>query len=362
MTILRFHPRGNSTRGIRDSKLPSNRKIQVSNLPSLFLLFAVLAGASCAKIGEPRPPEVRIPKEAADLAARQSADSIVLTVSKPERNTNGSEATTLQSVDVFRLTEAAGAEDTAKPLPAEQVMKTATRILSIPSSRFPDYLNDKTFIIRDRPFSGGSELYLHTYRYAVLFINRKNQSAGFSNQALITPVPIPCPPTGLAAKGSLNSIKLSWTAPSENMDGSRPPRIAGYNIYRSEQSSKTPPALLNQDPIQGLEFEDLNFRFDTTYLYAVSIVGSLKNPAAESLPSETISFVSRDVFPPDPPKNFDAILQEDTVVLFWEPSPSSDVAGYRLYRLEKGTGVRQKVQPELIQTLSFRDSQIDPAL
>ncbi len=325
----------------------------------LLITLAVLCSAGCAKIGEPKPPEVRIPKAAADLAARQLSDFVVLAFSKPDRNTNGSEATTLRRVDIFRLSEAAAGKD-AGALPYEQFAKRALRVVSIPSSKFSEYLNDRTFVVQDRSFPDKSEFYSHRFRYAVLFVNNKNQSAGFSNQVLITPVPIPLAPTGLSEKGSRNSITLRWTAPSENMDGSKPPRIAGYNVYRSEESTKALPALINKDPVRNPEFEDLNFRFDTTYHYSVSTVGSLGSPKAESLPSEESPFPSRNVFPPDPPENFNAILQGNVAFLYWEPSSSTDVAGYRIYRLEKGTAIRRVVQTELIRELSFRDNQIEP--
>ncbi len=45
----------------------------------------------------------------------------------------------------------------------------------------------------------------------------------------------------------------------------------------------------------------------------------------------------------------------------WSPSSSTDLAGYRIFRLEKGTADRRLVQPELVRGLSFRDSRIDPA-
>ncbi len=344
---------------MRRSALASPRIIDMRHkLTILALLLAAFSCVRCAKIADPHPPELRIPKAAVDLAARQMSDLIELTVSKPTLNTNGSEATTLKRVDFLRLTEEPIGRD-AEKFPEEQFLKTAIRILSIPSTHFSEYLDGKVFTIQDKPFPGDSGFYSHTFRYTVLFINNKNQSAGLSNQAFVAPVPIPPAPTGLLAEVSQSSIRLRWAAPSENMDGSKPPRIAGYNIYRAEGSGKIAPTPVNRDPVQTPEFEDLNFRFDTTYRYAVSTVGSLKNPKAESLPSKAVEVVSRDVFPPLPPKDFNAILEGGTVFLMWAPSDSTDVAGYRLYRLEKGTAVRRLVTPELIQNLSFQDPQID---
>jgi len=339
-----------------NTHLPIGRtEIQIA----LTIFLAALSAAGCAKIAEPQPPELRIPLPATDLAVRQVSDFIVLTVSKPERNTNGSEATTLRSVDVYRLSEDGNAKDAAGGVDQGQFTKRALRILSVSASRFSEYLNEKTFTFQDRFLSDPSAMYSHTFRYAVRFINDKKQSGGFSNQVSITPVPIPLPPIGLSAKGSQDSISLKWTAPSENMDGSRPPHIAGYNIYRTEDPKQFPSNPINPEPVQATGFEDLNFRFDTTYYYAITTVGGLQRPRPESLHSQTLPVSTKDTFPPDPPKDFSAILQGDTVILLWAPSPSADVDGYRIYRQEQGGAKRKPVQTELIRALSFRDSRVE---
>jgi hypothetical protein len=360
MQTSAFHSHEDSKFEIRDSRLISNFEFRISNLLiDLLVTLAVLCGAGCAKISAPKPPEVQIPKAATDLAVGQASDFIVLTFSKPDRNTDGSEAQTLRSVDIFRLSEDAATNDTGA-LPEARFAQRALQIMSIPSSRFSEYLKDKTFVVPDKSFTDKSKFYSYRFRYAVLFVNNKHQSAGFSNQAFIAPVPIPPAPTGLSAEGTQNAIRLRWTAPAENMDGSKPSRIAGYNIYRSEDPQKVPLVLINRAPVTNPEFEDLNFQFGTTYHYSVSTVGSAGNPWAESLPSEELPFTPRDTFAPDPPQNFNALLQNGVAILLWEPSPSKDVAGYRIYRLEKGTTARWPVQTELIHELSFRDSPIDP--
>lgn len=326
----------------------------------ILIAFGMLISAGCAKVGEPQPPKIRVPKPAVDLAARQSSDSIVLSVSMPDQNTDGSPATTLQTLEVFRLIEQANELNKAS-LPQDAFIKQAARILSIPAARFPSYLHEKVFVIQDKlsPLDS-SVIYSSAFRYAVLFINKKNQTAGLSNQALISPVPIPRAPAGLSAEVTEAAIKLKWTQPTENMDGSKPVRIAGYNLYRSEEPNRFPSAPINSDPLQKPEYEDRKFQFDKTYYYAASVVGSLKEPFAESLDSETIAVAARDVFPPGPPENLNAVRENGTVVLLWTPPAAPDVAGYRLYRLEVGTTARQLLQDELITTLSYRDKSASP--
>jgi hypothetical protein len=338
----------------------ADRRFQWS-ATALLTAVALLSAAGCAKIAEPQPPEIRVPKAAVDLAVRQLSDSVVLTVSEPEQNTDGSPATTFRNVEVFRLIGNANTGGSSQPLPEEQFLKRAAQILSIPSSRFSNYLQNKTFVIQDRPqFPPGITIYAYTFWYAVRFTNNKNQTAGLSNQMSITPIPIPGPPEGISADVTENSIKLKWMAPAENTDGSKPPRIAGYNVYKSEGSEKLSPAPINRDPVQRPEFEDRNFQFDKTYQYAVSTVGSIQNPYAESLPSKTVQVAARDIFSPAPPRDFNAIFESSSVILLWLPSSSADVAGYRLYRQEKGAAAPQLLQSTLISGLSFRDTDVVP--
>jgi fibronectin type 3 domain-containing protein len=247
------------------------------------------------------------------------------------------------------------------PLPEDQFVMRADQILLVPSTGFSSYLQDHVFVIPDKSLSSlGSPIYSHVFRYAVRFINDKNRAAGLSNQVSIPPVPIPPPPEGLSAQVTEDFIGLNWIAPPENTDGSKPPRIAGYNIYRSEEAEKLSTIPLNREPVQNTGFEDRNFQFDKTYYYAVGTVGNLQNPYAESLPSKILTVVSRDVFPPAPPRDFNAILEGNSTILLWAPSAASDIAGYRLYRQEKGATTRQLLQNELITGLSFRDNQIEP--
>jgi fibronectin type 3 domain-containing protein len=257
-------------------------------------------------------------------------------------------------MDVYRLT--GDSADAKTSISEQQFLKRADRIFSIAAPQLKEHLNNDLWVFQDRFSAEKPVLYAHDYRYAVLFVNNKNQSAGLSNQASITPMPIPPPPAGQEARGTQTSIRLKWEAPVENMDGSAPPRNAGYNIYRTEDPKNFPSTPINATPITATEFEDANFRFEATYYYIITTVGSLQQPYPESLPSAPISIATKDVFPPAPPADFSAIVQGNTIVLLWEPSPSPDVAGYRLYRKEKGTEDRRLVQSELVHGLSFRDT------
>jgi hypothetical protein len=335
----------------------SNTRGLKFSISSIFLAIGILFAAGCAKIGEPQPPRVLVPEAAADLSVKQVSDSVVLTVSKPTRNTNGSLATDFRSLDVWRL---AGKTNT-DTLPKDAFAGQASPIISIPAAKFPDYMQGSSFVIEDKLLMPQkAAIYSSYFRYAVVFTNNKNQAAGFSNQVLLKLVPIPLPPA-LKYEVTESFIHLKWAAPSQNMDESRPARIAGYRIFRSEDL-KVPPSLLGTDLITASEFKDANFQFGKTYYYRISVVGSAQNPYAESLSSEGIAVTPKDVFPPQVPGDFHAVLQEGVVYLLWAASQSSDVAGYRIYRLEPGMPEKRLLKPELITIPSFRDSGIKAGL
>ncbi len=326
--------------------------------PAALLAAAALLCAGCAKIGEPQPPGVEVPEAATDLTAKQISDRVVLTVSTPDRNTSGAAVTSLRSLEVYRL--AGNSNAAADALPDEDFARQAAPVFSIPASRFAEYRNGSVFTIEDGLLlPNRSSIYSRSFRYAVLFVNDKNQAAGFSNQAVIAPVAIPAPLVGVSARVAETFIHLTWTPPSENMDGSRPARIAGYKVYRSEDERQFPAGPAHSGILRNPEFKDEHFQFEKTYFYWVSVVGNPQDPYAESLPSEAAPVSPKDVFAPAPPEDFHAVLKDGTVYLLWTPSSSSDAAGCRIYRIDGESSEKRLLNPDLIVKPSFQDRNLE---
>jgi len=324
------------------------------------LIAGLIVMTACAKIADPLPPLIRVPKPANDLSVYQRADSIVLTVSKPTSNTDGSPASNLEYFQILCLKEDAKDSGRALDLSDDVFIKEAEPVLMIASSDFSDYLDDRIFVIRN-PITPPmkSALFSSHFHYAVLFINNRRQAAGLSNRASIAPMAIPLSPSSLSIEVTENSINLKWTEPEENMDGSVPARIAGYNIYRSVDPDRISDSPINSEPVKGVQYEDRTFEFNTNYFYSISTVGSARNPLAQSYPSKTYSIFTRDVFPPAPPENFNAVPEGGTVILLWAPSSSEDLAGYNLYRAEEGRTALPLLLNAPVTDLSFRDSDVE---
>jgi len=337
--------------------LHNSMHVSLPVIAAILVILPLLVG--CAKIAEPQPPEIRIPKAAVDLSGHQRADSVVLQATLPRQNTTGSPVTTLQRVEVYRLAENPSMATNLKQIPSEQFEQDADPILSIAESRFPDLTKENYLIFEDNlPNMEPSFKYMNAFRYALLFVNDKNQAAGFSNQFVIAPVAIPLPPEGINTKVYEDFIHLRWVEPSENMDGSKPPRISGYNMYRSENPESMSSKPLNSEPLQKPEFKDVHFQFDNTYYYRIRVIGSLGDPLAESALSKGTSVTPRDIFPPQPVGNFNVISDNDAALLLWQPSSSTDIAGYRIARTEKETGAIKQLQTELITAYSYSDGTI----
>jgi len=328
----------------------------------VFLLtILILSATGCAKIADPLPPEILIPMAAADLTAQQHADYVLLKVSLPKWNTNGTPVTTLQRVEVYRLAEDSSGASSRGQVPENQFPRKAGPILTIPEERLPEYRFQDLLVIEDR-LSGlkRSEVYTRAFRYAVLFVNNKNQASGFSNQAVVEPVAIPLPPKKIVAGIAETSLDITWEPPSENSDGSKPARISGYNIYRSEDPENFPTIPVNTKPLPNAEFKDVHFHFDRTYHYRVSVLGGLDEALVESSFSDSLAVTPRDIFPPKPVENFNVISEGDTILLLWNPSPSPDVAGYRIHRRSSMDTEGKLLREELIPAYSFRDRNILP--
>ncbi|MBM3792016.1 MAG: fibronectin type III domain-containing protein [Acidobacteria bacterium] len=272
----------------------------------------------------------------------------------PEWNTDGSPAETPAVTEVLRVAEDTGGG--AGILPEGDFLARAQTLLRLAPVQVSARVQGGSLLVRDDlPGEEPPQLFRRTFRYAVRFINRRNQTAGLSNQVAIRLVPVPPPPAGIRSELSQDRVRLTWVPPSRNSDGSTPARIAGYQVYRGEDPALSSPQKLNEEPLTEPVFEDRSFLFDKTYYYTVSIVASLQDPPAETSPSRALAVEAKDVFPPAAPPRLDGLVENGVVVLFWVAPDARDLAGYRVYRREFETGPAELLTRDLWHIPSFRD-------
>lgn len=329
-------------------------RIAGTALRAIMLVASAILTASCGKVGPPLPPEILIPRPVVNLASRQIGPGIRLTWTLPPFNLNGTKATTIQRIDVYRqivplssLTPETG--DVSKQFRGSKIMSIdmvnqdafSVQGQMVFTDQFPG-VNPETL--------GSSQLW-----YAVKVMNKKKQDAGFSNIAVRQWLPVPPAIPHIDFRAEETQIILSWEIPPPTA----PPggSIAGYNIYRGEQSGVIPSAPLNDEPIVNPRYEDRSIQFGTTYYYTVRSVVRNNKFTAESANSPESAFKPVDVFPPRTPTGLIVVFADGKMNLLWDANLEPDFAGYNVFRSEDGVTFA-KINDSLQKSPTFRDDRV----
>lgn len=318
------------------------------------LAFVVLSGLSCGKRTPPVPPKDRV-NQRVELSGYQRGDQVILSWKMPARNAEKSSVLNIDRIDIYRLAEPAS---TALTLSEEEFASKSTLIATL--SVKPTDFGMKNLTYADELEFAGQAARL---RYAMRFANASGQKAAFSNFFLIEPSgKIAAAPTSLSQAYSQDAISLTWTPPTANVDGTKPPSLIGYNIYRS--TSETEPAkLLNKTPVADPKYSDSFFEFGKTYYYFVRCVSlGLDSGPIESKESNIVKLTPIDTFAPSPPAAITLAVGQNMISLFFAINPEKDVAGYRIYRstdpdLPKAEWTQ--LTTELLTTNTFQDTKVE---
>ena len=185
-----------------------------------------------------------------------------------------------------------------------------------------------------------------TYRYEVLSTDHAgNQSLSASTEIKIPDMTSPAPPNGLQVLIDNSSrIAVYWN-PSASSD------VMSYLVYRRKMGSTR----IDVAPISDrrLRYHDTTVIPGTSYEYWVSAADYAGN---ESLPSEPVTILMRDTIAPRYVRNVQAVPASETeTVIRWEPVPSSDLAGYKVYRSASMTGEFEPLSDQVIKTTQWVD-------
>ena len=198
---------------------------------------------------------------------------------------------------------------------------------------------------------------------------KKKRLSDFSSEVAFRPKALAAPPTGVRAVVSGDRIEIRWDGSSANFDGSAPPLVKGYNIYRRETAASpdaAPPAAaagplrrLNAAPVTDLVFADKEFAFGLGYRYLVRAAGAAAEPFLESEDSEAVDVRPRDVFPPAVPAGVSALAGPDFVTLVWDASPDKDLAGYNVWKRVTGAGAYVRLTAAPVPEPTYTDRSVE---
>ncbi len=314
----------------------------------------VLSAFGCGKRKPPLPPIEKVDQKV-ELTGLQRGNKVFLYWDLSPRNAANSSVLNISRADIYRLTEKTNA---SASLSEEEFASRSTLIATIP-------VTDADFKLKKLSYTdsldfAGQPARIH---YAIRIANSSGQKAGFSNFFLIEPTARVAEfPRNVSAKVSPSSILIQWAEPSRNIDGSSPANVLGFNIYRIEIESKVQ-RLLNNLPVTSNEFTDRFFEFDKNYSYFLRTVslGSDGEPI-ESLDSDVINIVPKDVFPPSPPSALTIAASTNTISIFFASNPENDVIGYKIYRSTDKSLAKSDwalITPEILTTNTFQDLNVE---
>jgi len=291
----------------------------------------------------------------AEVSGFQRGNQVILSWKMPMLNAAEGSLLHISRADVYRLTERL---DAPQSLSEEEFASRSQVVATIPLTK--EDFGAKTLQYTDTLQFAGQAARI---RYAIRFVNASGQRAAFSNFFLLEPAArIASAPGSLAFDLSQEALRLKWNPPAENVDGSTPANILGYNVYRS-QSERSPAMLLNQTPVSDAVFEDRFFEFERDYFYFVRAVSLGTNAApSESSESNILKIKPRDTFAPSAPAAITIAATPTSISLFFPANPETDVEGYSIYRSTDGNLPKAEwtlLTKDLWKATTYRDESIE---
>jgi hypothetical protein len=266
--------------------------MQRFRLLKFIAILGMLLLPCCAKVGDPVPPQPRVPAATTDLRLQQVGPEVLLTFPRP--------AADVREIELVRRCGA--------PVEAGHAMDFVARL----ERQEWEPEEPGRFMVRDRlPVPG--------CQYALRFVDPRGRLSPFSNFVHASIIVPARPPSNLAYVVEPDRIVLTWDPPAANIDTSTPPNIAGYLVNGTHL-------------VREAGFADREFRFAEERTYTVQTVSQTADPLVLSLSSEPISVLPIDIFPPPAPTGLNAFHEEGIVQLVWDPSPAPDLQGYHVYR------------------------------
>jgi len=329
---------------------------------------AILLCAACGAPGEPTPPSPPIPAAITDLAARQSGDGALLSLTLPTRTVNNERLTEPPSVEIFR----GAIKPDGKP-----DNKSFRLVYTLPGALLDTYTNEKHIQFKD-PIAP-EETRGHpdsALAYRVRTRAAKKRDSADSNTVVVKIFPVPERIAGVDAKVAEAAIELNWPAPKKTSGGAALDGLTGYRVFRGEIDPTTADAAAHDvaqakwksqltllAPAPENSYRDTLFEFGKTYVYVVRAVALAGDGPVESDDSAPAVVTPRDTFPPAAPQNVVAAVttppgELPSVDLSWSINVENDLAGYRVYRSDTQDARGGLLTTDLLPAPAYRDMSV----
>jgi hypothetical protein len=165
------------------------------------------------------------------------------------------------------------------------------------------------------------------------------------------------PTNRIESQTTEKAIELRWPPPASTFGGQQAKSLAGYHIYRSRTGKPGSFQLVGESTEP--RYLDSDFEFGRAYSYEVRALFKEGGTVAEGEGSQPYEVIPRDTFPPARAKGLTALYTAGAVELVWTANSEKDLAGYYVYRREKGEQPK-KLNKELLRTPILRDVSVQP--
>ena len=297
---------------------------------ALAILFFNLFLVACGYVGPVVPPSPELPNSVTNLAVVERGDQLVITFDTPSHTTDNLAIKRFSEIDL-RIGPA------IVPFDFDRWAASATQYeLPLPPANDPDDPQPRR-ISKTVPVS-----HWLGKRVDVLVrtaVKKSDHYSQWSNRVVLQVVTPLKPPT-VAAKATKQGYVLTWPEEESGFN---------YEIFRQGPTEHVPIQIGTADhPL----YLDNTSQWNVRYTYTVVA----RKDSAESLPSEPVSIISSDVFPPEIPASITALAGPDSIEVSWSRSPDSDLKGYYVYRSVNGGPFER--QGDLINVPTFSDRNV----
>lgn len=316
---------------------------------------------ACGKVGAPQPPIGRAPVRPNQVTALQVGSTIRVSWLAPRLDLREDVSTAVRRADVYRLRQ--GRNETPVAFATEFEL-AADLIGFVDYDGLKSQLSTGDSVAFDDPLDPKQSALLSNtrFQYAVRYIDGRGRPQLLSNIVGIEPVPgIARPPTAIAVAQAQDEVTLTWVPPTENVDGTVPAQVVGYNIYRAKPNAERLGRPLNDRIVTETRFVDRRFTYLTPYVYVVRSVSQAPDASVESSESERLAVTPRDTFAPIAPSNVTVASAGGVVSLFWPTNTEADVVGYVIQRTDgdpSDGSTWTKLTDKPINRTTFRDDKV----
>jgi len=334
-----------------DQRIPVLKNKKTASV-LLLILMAALWG--CGKKALPVAPESSAPEAVTDLRAWVKEEGVYLSWSFPSRNKDGTRLDDLQGFRVLRQ---------ARPLSPDSCPDCPQKFELVREIdlKFPREarLEGRRVWWQDPNLKAQNQ-----YTYAIIAYNRYQTSGAESNRVKISFDQPPGAVANVRIKPDNRLLEISWDFVPRLKSGESMGDPGGFNVYRKSEGEDFGFLPVNPEPTPQSPYRDLRVENGKRYEYVIRALRSFRGTLIEGPASAIEAGIPGKSAPPSQPTGLVGVIRREAdkkgVELRWNWNPEPDVAGYDLYRQEKGTDSLVKLNPQIITEPYFFDAAADP--